>query len=165
MCIPFLWAYFVIILHFKCDSAKLFVFWTLLFSESCSKRRRPLADNNPETYLVMLPKNRLDSLVVEWWLQVQEVPCSNPDTWPRHTIDVIKWLRTQLKKENSGSFSRIKIGRRALAVVEGMKTPIYHEERTKSNTKPPGKTYFKPSWQWIYRSRSRLWWRLSLASF
>ena len=121
MCIPFLWAYFVIVLHFKCDSAKLFVFWTLLFSESCSKRRRPLADNNPETYLVMLPKNRLDSLVVEWWLQVREVPCSNPDTWPRHTIDVIKWLSTQLKKENTGSFSRIKIGRRALAVVAGIK--------------------------------------------
>ena len=34
----------------------------------------------------------LDSLVVECWLQVQEVPGSIPSQGPRHTKDVIKMV-------------------------------------------------------------------------
>ena len=34
----------------------------------------------------------LDILVVEWWLQVREVPGSIPSQGPRHTKDVIKML-------------------------------------------------------------------------
>ena len=49
----------------------------------------------------------LDSLVVECWHRVREVPGSIPSQGPRHTKDVIKMV--QVKKGNTGSFSRIKI--------------------------------------------------------
>ena len=59
----------------------------------------------------------LDSLVVECWLRVWEVPGSMPSQGPRHTKDVIKMVTvvplfsTQHSKgkNNTGSFSRIKI--------------------------------------------------------
>ena len=35
----------------------------------------------------------LDSLVVECWLRVREVPGSIPSQGPRHTTDVIKWYQ------------------------------------------------------------------------
>ena len=64
---------------------------------------------------VLLPRHRLlDSLVVECWLRVQEVPGSIHSQGPRHTKDVIKWyqlfpcLALNIKKGNTGSFSRIK---------------------------------------------------------
>ena len=49
----------------------------------------------------------LDSLVVECWHRVREVPGSIPSQGPRHTKDVIKMV--PVKKGNTGSFSRIKI--------------------------------------------------------
>ena len=59
---------------------------------------------------------RLDSLVVECWLRVRELPGSIPSQGPRHTKDIIKMVpavplfSTQhWKKGNTGSFSRIKI--------------------------------------------------------
>ena len=36
--------------------------------------------------------NRLDSLVVECWLRMREVPGSIPSQGPRHTNDVIKMV-------------------------------------------------------------------------
>ena len=58
----------------------------------------------------------LDSLVVECWLRVREVPGSIPSQGPRHTKDVIKMVPvvplfgSQNKtKGNTGSFRRIKI--------------------------------------------------------
>ena len=60
----------------------------------------------------------LDSLVVECWLRVREVSGSIPSQGPRHTKDVIKMVPVvplfsteHSKRENTGSFSRIKIGK------------------------------------------------------
>ena len=59
----------------------------------------------------------LDSLVVECWLRVREVPRSIPSQGPRHTKDVIKMVpvvplfSTEHLKGNTGSFSRIKTGK------------------------------------------------------
>ena len=59
----------------------------------------------------------IDSLVVECWLRVREVPGSIPSQGPRHTKDVIKMVpvvplfSNQQLKGNTGSFSRIKIGK------------------------------------------------------
>ena len=61
--------------------------------------------------------DRTDSLVVECWLRVQEVPGSIPSQGPRHTKDVIKMvpvvpcLALNNEKGNTGSFSRLKIGK------------------------------------------------------
>ena len=53
-----------------------------------------------------------DSLVVECWLRVREVPGSIPSQGPPHTKDVIKIVPVvTLKRENTGSFSRIKTGK------------------------------------------------------
>ena len=58
-----------------------------------------------------------DSLVVECWLRVREVPGLIPRQGPRHTEDVIKMVPvvplfgTQHQKGNTGSFSGIKIGK------------------------------------------------------
>ena len=53
----------------------------------------------------------LDSLVVECWLRVREVPGSIPSQGPRHTKDVIKMVpgsslvkHSTLKKRNTGFF-------------------------------------------------------------
>ena len=60
----------------------------------------------------------LDSLVVESWHRVLEVPGSIPSQGLRHTKDVIKMVpvvplfSTQHIKGNTGSFSRIKIGQK-----------------------------------------------------
>ena len=57
----------------------------------------------------------LDSLVVECWLRVREVPGSIPSQGLRHTKDVIKMVsvvplfRLNFEKGNTSSFSRIKI--------------------------------------------------------
>ena len=52
----------------------------------------------------------LDSLVVECWHRVREAPGSIPSQGPRHTKDVIKMAPAlNIKKGNTGSFSRIKI--------------------------------------------------------
>ena len=53
----------------------------------------------------------LDSLVVECWLPVREVPSSIPSQGPRHTKDVIKMVLVVplFSTEHYGSFSRIKI--------------------------------------------------------
>ena len=60
----------------------------------------------------------LDNLVVECWLRVQEAPGSIPSQGPRHMKDVIKMvpvkfhcLALNIEKGNTGSFSRIKIGK------------------------------------------------------
>ena len=48
------------------------------------------------TSLLVLPrlnKHLLDSLVVECWHRVREVPGSIPSQGPRHTKDVIKWYQ------------------------------------------------------------------------
>ena len=42
------------------------------------------------TYIYAMPYRLLDSLVVESWLWVREVPGSTPSQGPRHTKDVIK---------------------------------------------------------------------------
>ena len=65
----------------------------------------------------MFTDRLLDSLVVECWHRVREVPGSIPSQGPRHTKDVIKMvpvvpcLALNIKKGNTGSFSRIKIGK------------------------------------------------------
>ena len=60
----------------------------------------------------------LDSLVVECWHRVREVPGSIPSQGPRHTKDVLKivpeefpCLALDIKNGNTGFFSRIKIGK------------------------------------------------------
>ena len=56
------------------------------------------------------PPPRYDSLVVEGWHRVREVPGSIPSQAPRHTKDVIKMVPvvplfgTRHKKGNTGSF-------------------------------------------------------------
>ena len=60
----------------------------------------------------------LDSLVVECWHPVPEIPGSIPSQGPRDVKDVIKMVpvvplfSTQHLKGNTGSFLRIKIGQR-----------------------------------------------------
>ena len=55
----------------------------------------------------------LDSLVVECWLRVREIPGSIPSQGPRHTKDVIKMVPViPLKRGNTGSFWRIKRGQK-----------------------------------------------------
>ena len=78
------------------------------------KQKQPSGD--AVLVLFQLSYHRLlDSLVVECWLRVWEVPGSIPCKGPRHTKDVIKMVpvvslfSTQHQKGNTGSFSRIKI--------------------------------------------------------
>ena len=44
------------------------------------------------TYISMMSYRLLDSLVVECWLRVREVPGSIPSQGPLHTKDVIKMV-------------------------------------------------------------------------
>ena len=59
----------------------------------------------------IVPAFILDSLVVECWLRVREVPGSIPSQGPGHTKDVIKMVPVVplLSTEHTGSFSRNKI--------------------------------------------------------
>ena len=45
-----------------------------------------------QVYALVILHRLLDSLVVECWLRVREVPGSIPSQGPRHTKDVIKMV-------------------------------------------------------------------------
>ena len=68
-------------------------------------------------FLTLLTVPPLDSLAVDCWLRVREVPGSIPSQGPRHSKDVIKMVpgvplfSTEHQKGNTGSFSRIKTGK------------------------------------------------------
>ena len=131
-------------------------FYTTMTKSRLEYIFKPLKSNEtrqwyPEAISLRLPL--LDSLVVECWLWVREVPCSIPSQGPRHTKDVIKMVPVvplfgtqHYKKRNTGSFSRIRIvkkcnglksgieilwSRRSLADVAGMKKLNDHAEPTK----------------------------------
>ena len=51
----------------------------------------------------------LDSLVVECWLRVREVPGSIPSQGPSHTKDVIKIIFSKMAKNGVGGFEYRKL--------------------------------------------------------
>ena len=50
------------------------------------------SENEPKDVTLSKAYRLLDSLVVECWLRVREVPGSIPSQGPRHTKDVIKMV-------------------------------------------------------------------------
>ena len=87
------WAHILVYSHFNMINTSIHYLWSIY----------------------TLPADRLlDSLVVECWRRVWEVPGSIPSQGPRHTKDVIKMVpvvplfSTQHRKGNTGSFSRIR---------------------------------------------------------
>ena len=91
-----------------------------------------------------MPHRLLDSLVVEYWLRVREVPGSIPSQGPRHNKDdiimvpVVPLFSNQHCKREILALSqelRFLRSRMALAVVAGMKKPNEHAEPEKLNAK------------------------------
>ena len=83
-------------------------------------------------------RNRLlDSLVVECWLRGREVPYSIPSQGLRHTKDVIKMVPVvplfntkHSKRENTGSFSRIEIGKKMYWTKSGIENPSVESRKS-----------------------------------
>ena len=95
----------------------LFVSSHLLFSKSvCCYLILPKLGSFYSHLLFFKSVCTASSIVVECWLRVGEVPGSIPSQGPRHTKDVIKIvvvpLFNNIKKGNTGSFWRIKIGQK-----------------------------------------------------
>ena len=110
------------------------------------------AERNKSNRVSSVNYRLLDSLVVECWLRVREVPGSIPSHGPRPTKDVIKmvpvvplystehskgkyWLSLKNYDRTKIVMDKILGSRRSLAVVAGMKNKtMTRQKRKKSNT-------------------------------
>ena len=126
--------------------------WNRYYSNRYTKVNRNIVTKNPLLTAVNVHR-LLDSLVVECWLRVREVPVSIPSQGLRHTKDVRKMvpvvslfitehlkgkilaLSQELRKEINVMDTIWDRKSFEVAVVAGMKKPIDHAEPTKSNVK------------------------------
>ena len=78
-------------------------------------------ERQPANQIIRCNNRLFDSLVLECWLPVREIPASIPSQGPRHTKDVIKMTFWHLTLNGRyGSFLRIKKGKKKKWIKSGM---------------------------------------------